>query len=224
LPRRAETYIAPSVLSADFAELRPELQSMQTAGADLFHLDVMDAHFVPNLTFGPFIVEAIRRATSLPLDAHLMMQRPDQYVEAFVKAGVDALTIHVEAEADVSDTLEMIRSRGIRCGLSLNPGTSLDGMRDYLPELDLILVMSVQPGFGGQSFQASALDKISELASLRSSEGYDYQISVDGGVNNKTAAACRKAGADILVSGSWLFKSADRAAAVTELRGALVDD
>lgn len=192
--------------------------SMEAAGADLFHLDVMDAHFVPNLTFGPMIVEAIRRSTTLPLDVHLMMQHPNQYIDAFAKAGADALTIHVEPPVDIAGTLAMIDRAGLKRGLSLNPGTELDILRPYLSRLDLVLVMSVQPGFGGQSFQPSALAKISELAAWRASEGYDYLISVDGGINDQTVAACHEAGADILVSGSWLFGAVNRAAAINLLR------
>ena len=218
-PRHARAGIAPSVLSADFADLRADLDSMTAAGADLFHLDVMDGHFVPNLTFGPFIVAAIRRATPLPLDVHLMISRPDTYCEAFLKAGADALTIHLEAEAPVADTLKMIRDGGARTGLSLNPGTPLDGLLPHLEALDLVLVMSVQPGFGGQAFQPAALDKVRRLQELRDERGLDFEISLDGGVNDRTAADCREAGADILVSGSFLFGAEDRAAAVGTLLG-----
>ncbi len=192
---------------------------MVDAGADLFHLDVMDAHFVPNLTFGPFIVSAIRRCTDRLLDTHLMMTRPDLYVEAFAGAGADALTIHLEADCDVAATLRSIGDLGVRRGLSLNPDTDVADLRPHLEDLDLVLVMSVQPGFGGQSFRAEALDKVRRLVEWRAEAGLEFAISIDGGVNDDTAPRCREAGADILVSGSHLFGAPDRRAAVARLRG-----
>jgi ribulose-phosphate 3-epimerase len=211
--------VAPSLLSADFADLRGEVASVQEAGADLLHLDVMDGHFVPNLTFGPLICRAIRRTTGLPLDAHLMMTRPADYLEAFAKAGVDALTIHVEADSPVGPTLAAIGDLGLKRGLSLNPRTSFDTVLPHLGNLDLVLVMSVQPGFGGQSFDPGAVAKIAALADRRRAEGHDFLISIDGGINDETGPMCREAGADILVSGSWLFGAEDRAARTALLRG-----
>ncbi|MEZ4388630.1 MAG: ribulose-phosphate 3-epimerase [Candidatus Krumholzibacteriia bacterium] len=215
----AAVAVAPSLLSADFAELRGEVASMEQAGVDLLHLDVMDAHFVPNLTFGPFICAAVRRCTDLVLDAHLMMTDPHRYLEPFAEAGVDALTIHVEAASPVAETLERIGGLGLRRGLTLNPGTPLAAIEPYLDQVDLVLVMTVQPGFGGQSFDPSGIAKIARLAALRDQAGHAYAISVDGGINDETAAACRQAGADILVSGSWFCRAADRGAAAARLRG-----
>lgn len=217
--RHAEPAVAPSLLSADFAHLAAELSDMERAGADLFHLDVMDAHFVPNLTFGPFVVAAIRRGTELPLDVHLMMTHPADYLEAFARAGADALTIHVEAASPLPETLGRIRELGLRAGVSLNPDTPLADVAPFLSLADLVLVMTVQPGFGGQAFRADGPARIAELARLRRENGWNYAVSVDGGINGETSRPCRAAGADILVSGSYLFGAPDRAAATACLRG-----
>ncbi len=221
LPRPAEgcAWVAPSVLSADFSNLEADLQSMTAAGADFLHLDVMDGHFVPNITFGPFICAALRKLSSLPLDAHLMISRPDNYLAPFAKSGIDGLTIHVEADAEIIPTLARIGELGMKRGISLKPGTPLEDILPYLDQVDLVLVMSVEPGFGGQVFNPVAPEKIAELDRRREAEGLEFMINVDGGINEETGRLCREAGADILVSGSWLFGVEDRGQRVGVLRG-----
>lgn len=192
---------------------------MAAAGVDLLHLDVMDAHFVPNLTFGPFICAAVRRCTDLVLDAHLMMTDPDRYLEAFAGAGVDAITVHVEAASPLAATLDRIGQLGLRRGVSLNPDSDLSRIEAVLERVDLVLVMTVHPGFGGQRFDSRGLGRMQRLTELRAAGGLSFAISVDGGVNDRTAPDCREAGADILVSGSWFCEQPDRRAAAAILRG-----
>jgi len=218
-PADGQAWVAPSLLSADFANLQPDVENMTAAGADLLHLDVMDGHFVPNISFGPFICRFVRRISDLPLDAHLMISRADQYLEAFARSGVDGVTIHVEAEAEIGSTLRRIGELGLKAGISLNPDTPLADVLPWLDQVDLVLVMSVQPGFGGQKFNPVAPKKIAELKMRREREGLDFLISVDGGINETTGPLCRAAGADILVSGSWLFGASDRAERIGLLRG-----
>jgi len=207
LPQQGSTVVAPSLLAADFSNLEQGLNELTAAGADIYHLDIMDGHFVPNITMGPFIIKAIRKSTDLFLDAHLMISRPDLYIDRFIDSGVDAITVHVECDSEINAVLKQIRSYNKQTGISLRPGTAIEAITPYLSDVDLVLVMSVEPGFGGQSFDETAIDKIAELSRLRSENDWNYVISVDGGINADTGNACVKAGADILISGSWLINS-----------------
>ncbi len=211
--------IAPSLLSADFSRLAEEIRSVEAAGADWLHIDVMDGHFVPNLTIGPMVVEAIRPVTDLPLDCHLMVSRPEDWIEAFAKAGANVITLHAEATAHLDRQLNRIRELGLMAGVSINPGTSLVLIEEVLDLVDLVLVMSVNPGFGGQSFIERILDKVERLAAMRGSR--PFLIEVDGGVNVQNIALLRRAGADVFVAGSAIFGQSDRKKSMTALRKTL---
>lgn len=207
--------IGPSLLNCDFGHLEREVRALQKAGAKILHLDVMDGHFVPNLSFGVPIVEAVRRATELPLDVHLMISKPGQYLEVFRRAGADLLTIHIEVVADPRELLREIRRLGAGAGLALNPPTPVSTIAPYLDEVDLVLTMSVMPGFGGQRFQPSALEK---LRYLRDRVGRDVLLSVDGGINPETIGLCARAGAQLFVVGTALLGCHDYRERLAELR------
>ena len=208
--------VAPRILSADFSRLAEEIRDVEKSGCDMIHVDVMDGHFVPNLTIGPPVIRWIRQATKLPLDVHLMIEDPIHAVADYRKAGADWITIHVEATQNVSETLQSIRSTGARPGISLRPATALEKIEPFLKEVDLVLIMTVEPGFGGQTFMPEMIDKVKILRPQ-----FSGLISVDGGINSETASLALKAGADILVAGTSIFGVKPRAAAITKLRQAL---
>ncbi|MBX9672494.1 MAG: ribulose-phosphate 3-epimerase [Candidatus Obscuribacterales bacterium] len=211
--------IAPSILSADFCRLGEQINMVQDAGADWIHVDVMDGHFVPNLTIGWPVVQAIRKTTNLPLDCHLMIQNPDLYLENFAEAGADYITVHEEACPHLERTLSHIRKLGKKAGVALNPHTSQDTLHYVSHVLDLVLVMSVNPGFGGQNFIEAVIPKISKLKAMFAANGRDdILISVDGGINNQTAAKVLAQGADVLVAGKTIYGAADPAQAIRELK------
>ena len=210
--------VAPSVLSADFANLASELKRVERAGADWIHLDVMDGHFVPNLTFGPPVIAAMRPHSNLPFDVHLMIERPEPYLLAYKEAGADRLTVHAEVCPHLHRTIHGIRELGLRAGVAINPSTSEEALKYVLDEVDLVLVMSVNPGFGGQSFIPAVLDKIRALRSAFEARGKSTLIGVDGGINAKTARKVVEAGADVLIAGSYVFGAPDVREAIASLR------
>lgn len=211
--------IAPSILSADFSKLGEEIKEVERGGAELIHVDVMDGHFVPNITIGPLVVDSIRPITKLPLDCHLMIENPDQYIEAFAKAGADYITVHVEACRHLHRTIHLIKSFGVKAGVVLNPATPVEWIEPILSDVDMVLLMTVNPGFGGQKFISSVLPKIRKVKELADAKGLDLEIEIDGGVNEETAAFCIEAGATVLVAGSAVFNQSDRAQAIAKLKG-----
>lgn len=212
--------LAPSILSADFAKLGEEIKDVEAGGAEYIHVDVMDGHFVPNITIGPLVVEAIKPITNLPLDVHLMIENPDSYIPSFAKAGASIITVHQEATVHLHRTIQLIKSHGIKAGVAINPATPVEMIRDILREVDLVLVMTVNPGFGGQSFITLTLEKIKQIAKWRKEFGLSFEIEVDGGVNSSTARTCVEAGVDVLVAGSAIYNQTDRKKAIEDIRQA----
>ncbi|MEH7234816.1 ribulose-phosphate 3-epimerase [Bacillus sp. JJ1562] len=210
--------IAPSILSADFAKLGADIKDVENGGADYIHVDVMDGHFVPNITIGPLIVEAIRPITKLPLDVHLMIENPDQFIPTFAQAGADILTVHVEACPHLHRTIQLIKSHGVKAGVVLNPATPVDTIKHVIEDIDLVLLMTVNPGFGGQKFIHSVLPKIEEVAGMVKEKNLNVEIEVDGGVNEETAKLCVRAGANVLVAGSAIYNQEDRKTAIEKIR------
>ncbi len=210
--------IAPSILSADFSRLGDEIRSVEAAGADWIHVDVMDGHFVPNITIGPLVVEAAKQVTSLPLDVHLMIENPDRYITDFVKAGANLISVQVEACTHLNRTIQAIKELGVRAGVVLNPATPLSSIEWIIEDVDLIMIMSVNPGFGGQKFISNSLDKIRELHGMIQGRGLSTLIEIDGGVNEKTIKNVSDAGADVFVAGSAIFKSSDYAKTIAKFR------
>lgn len=212
--------IAPSILAANFAKLGEEVNEVEKAGAELIHIDVMDGHFVPNITMGPIVVEALRPLTELPLDVHLMIENPDQYIEDFATAGADYITVHVEACPHLHRTLQLIKSTGAKPGVVLNPHTPVEQIMHVLEDIDMVLFMTVNPGFGGQSFIHSVLPKVKQLSDIIKERNLSIEIEIDGGINEETIKPCVEAGATIFVAGSAIYGKEDRAKALQAIKAA----
>jgi len=213
--------IAPSILSADFSRLGEEIRAVEKAGADLIHVDVMDGRYVPNITIGPGVVSSLRKTTSLPFDVHLMIEEPDRYIDAFVEAGSDIVTVHAEAVIHLHRTVHYIKGKGIKAGVSLNPSTPLACIEEILPDIDVLLIMTVNPGFGGQKFITGMLPKIRRAKELARSRGLEPAIEVDGGVTAENIGSLAEAGADIFVAGAAVFGSPSYSEAITRMKGIL---
>ncbi|RNF40642.1 ribulose-phosphate 3-epimerase [Planococcus salinus] len=212
--------IAPSILAADFAKLGQEVEEVEKAGADWIHVDVMDGHFVPNITMGPIVVDALRPLNKLPLDVHLMIENPDRYIEDFAKAGADYITVHVEACPHLHRTIQLIRSFGVKPGVVLNPHTPVETIQHILEDIDLVLFMTVNPGFGGQKFIHSVIPKVQQLSDLLKERNLSVEIEIDGGINEETIVPCAKAGATVFVAGSAIYNKPDRAQALQNIKKA----
>lgn len=215
--------IAPSILAADYANFTSELKRIEETDAEYVHIDIMDGQFVPNISFGADVVASMRKHSKLVFDCHLMVVDPERYVEAYAQAGADIMTIHTESTKHIHGALQKIKSAGMKAGVVINPGTPVSALKPVLNLVDQVLIMTVNPGFGGQAFIPECLEKVEEVASLRETLGLTFDIEVDGGVDNKTIAACQKAGANIFVAGSYLFKASDLVSQVQTLRTALND-
>jgi len=211
---KRKIFVAPSILAADFSRLASEIRRAEKAGADMIHVDVMDGHFVPNITIGPSVVRDIRKVTKLPLDVHLMIEEPSKHIEGFRKAGSDIITIHAESEKNIGSLLSRIKSFGIKVGVSLKPKSNLNLIRKYLKRIDMVLIMTVEPGFGGQAFMRNMLPKVKRLRDI-----YGGDIQVDGGIDKRTAKEAIRAGANVLVAGTYAFNAKDMKKAIRYLRG-----
>lgn len=212
--------IAPSILAANFSKLGEEVLEVEKAGAELIHIDVMDGHFVPNITMGPIVVEALRPLTKLPLDVHLMIENADQYIESFAKAGADYITVHVEACPHLHRTIQLIRSFGVKSGVVLNPHTPIETIQHVLEDIDMVLFMTVNPGFGGQKFIHSVVPKVKQLSDIIKQRNLSIEIEIDGGINEETIKPCVEAGATILVAGSAIYNAPDKAKALQAIKAA----
>lgn len=215
--------IAPSILAADYANFASELKRIEETSAEYVHIDIMDGQFVPSISFGADVVASMRKHSKLVFDCHLMVVNPERYVDAFAQAGADIMTIHAESTLHIHGTLQKIKAAGMKAGVVINPGTPVSAIESVLSLVDQVLIMTVNPGFGGQAFIPEMLEKVAKVAQLRDEKGYDFDIEVDGGVDNKTIKACYDAGANVFVAGSYLFKASDLAAQVETLRVALDD-
>lgn len=213
--------LAPSILSADFANLQRDVEFVEKHGADYIHIDVMDGQFVPNITFGPSVVQAIRPITKLPLDVHLMINNPENFIHDFAKAGADIIGVHVEATPHIHRAIQMIKAESVKAEVVMNPGTPVEAIRYVLPLVDQILVMTVNPGFGGQTFLPEMADKIRELTKLKEEYGYHYDIEVDGGIDDQTIRTCAEAGANVFVAGSYIYGAQHPEERIKTLREAL---
>ncbi len=215
-------FLSPSILSSDFTDLKSQIRFLELGNSDWIHLDIMDGNFVPNITFGPVLVDAINKMTELPLDTHLMISKPDDFIESFVNAGSDILTVHQEAVIHLHRTITKIKSFGIKAGVSINPSTPVYSIQDILGEIDLVLIMSVNPGFGGQKFILNSLKKIEELRNLREKFNQKFLIEVDGGIDLNNISSVLDAGADVVVAGASIFKSKNPVQTVTELKNIIL--
>lgn len=215
--------IAPSILAADYANFASELKRIEETSAEYVHIDIMDGQFVPNITFGADVVVSMRKHSKLVFDCHLMVVNPERFVDAFAQAGADIMTIHAESTLHIHGALQKIKKAGMKAGVVINPGTPVSAIEPVLSLVDQVLIMTVNPGFGGQAFIPEMLEKVQKVAKIRDEKGYDFDIEVDGGVDNKTIKACYQAGANVFVAGSYLFKATDLAAQVETLRVALDD-
>ena len=214
----AKTKVAPSILSADILHLEDEIKRIEKAGADMIHIDIMDGHFVPNLTYGPKLVKSVRGITELPLDVHLMLDNPQVFIERFATAGADNITVHSEVTTPIPQLFEIVKSFNISFGVSIKPDTKLDAVADYLDMIDILLIMTVYPGFGGQKFIESVVPTIAEASKLKAENDYKYEIEVDGGINDQTVKNAAANGATLIVAGEYIFKSGDYKKAIDSLR------